>query len=153
MIKVSKDIMNETSRVRPQEGICTYTITVKGYTLDSNEFADGEGPIFSIPVSVAVSFTGESKCRYPDKFDAQTGTAIAKLRAVKKYLNWLILKEKEEMIPIQNTYKAMECYKNFNPRSTEAYAVRRQLNGHVKVINGYKSAMSIIEEQLKHFCN
>ena len=73
---------------------------------------------------------------------------IAELRAKKKYFQWLIQKTKEDKKPIENVYKAMECFKNFNPKSTEAYAVRKQIKSFNDTIEAYKVTISIINQQI-----
>lgn len=94
------------------------------------------------------TFLGTSKCHPKDTFDPSTGLKLAELRAKKKYIKWLIQEVKEDRKAIENVYKAMSCFKNFNPKSTEAYAVRRQIKAFDETIDAYKITISVINEQM-----
>ena len=125
----NRDIIRETGNIYHNSRKCEYMVSCT----NNNHL---------------ISFFGYSQCHPKDKFDQSIGLKIAELRAKKKYFQWLIQKTKEDKKPIENVYKAMECFKNFNPKSTEAYAVRKQIKAFNDEIEAYKVTISIINQQI-----
>lgn len=74
-------------------------------------------------------FYGKAVCSEDDySYESSLfGFGIAEARANIAYEKYLLRKNREEYKTLNNFYKSLKCYRNFNDNSTEAKLIRRQL--------------------------
>lgn len=116
---------------QPKNGEVTFTTNTSGHT-ECQMYYDGHW------------FIGHAKCLDQDNdfWSERTGCTIAELKANIKRLRYIRKQKKEELKPLLNFQKRLECCKNYNEKSFEARRLRKEIYTYNEQINELTNAIN-----------
>ena len=98
-------------------------------------------------------FTGRAKCLEQDNdfWSERTGCTIAELKANIKRLRYIRKQKREELKPLINFQKRLECCKEYDEKSFEARRLRKEIYLYNEQINELTNAIADEENYLKKY--